>query len=93
MRTALEGLLEERLLDETDAVHFALQPGARAGEPAWVGVCDRAWLRNTLQILEAAGRHATRIVPEFAPEGSPALAVIGDPEQLNTFDVELLGEL
>jgi general secretion pathway protein L len=81
MRTALEGVLEERLLDETDAVHFALQPGARAGEPAWVGVCDRAWLRKALQVLEAAGRHATRIVPEFAPEGAPALAVIGDAEQ------------
>ena len=81
MRTALEGLLEERLLDETDAVHFALQPGARAGEPAWVGVCDRAWLRHALQILDAAGRPATRIVPEFAPEGTPALTVIGDPEQ------------
>jgi general secretion pathway protein L len=80
LRTALEGVLEERLLDETDAVHFALQPGARAGEPAWVGVCDRAWLRNALQALEAAGRHATRIVPEFAPEGAPALAVIGDAD-------------
>jgi general secretion pathway protein L len=80
MRTALEGLLEERLLDEPDAVHFALQPGARAGEPAWVGVCERAWLRNALQLLEAAGRPATRIVPEFAPEGMPALAVIGEPE-------------
>ena len=81
MRTALEGLLEEQLLDDTEAVHFALQPGARAGEPAWVAVCDRAWLRNALQLLEAAGRPASRIVPEFAPEGMPALAVIGDPEQ------------
>ncbi|GAB3662553.1 type II secretion system protein GspL [Ramlibacter alkalitolerans] len=81
MRTALEGLLEERLLDETEAVHFALQPGARAGEPVWVGVCDRAWLRHQLQLLETAGRHANRIVPEFAPEGAPALAVIGDAEQ------------
>ena len=81
MRTALEGLLEERLLDETEAVHFALQPGARAGEPAWVGVCDRAWLRHALQLLDAGGRPATRIVPEFAPEGAPALAVIGDADQ------------
>ncbi|HET8744787.1 MAG TPA: type II secretion system protein GspL, partial [Ramlibacter sp.] len=81
MRTALEGLLEERLLDEAEAVHFALQPGARAGEPAWVGVCDRAWLRTALQVLEAAGRPVSRIVPEFAPEGTPALAAIGDPDQ------------
>ena len=81
MRTALEGLLEERLLDEVEAVHFAVQPGARAGEPAWVGVCDRAWLRTALQVLEAAGRPASRIVPEFAPEGTTALAAIGDPGQ------------
>lgn len=81
LRAALEGLLEEELLDETEAVHLALQPGARAGESAWVAICDRAWLRNALQLLEAAGRGATRIVPEFAPEGAAALAVIGDPEQ------------
>lgn len=81
MRAALEGLLEEELLDDTEAVHVALQPGARAGESAWVAICDRAWLRNALQLLEAAGRGVSRIVPEFAPEGSAALAVIGDPGQ------------
>jgi len=81
LRAALEGLLEEQLLDDTEAVHLALQPGARAGEPAWVAICDRAWLRNALLVLEAAGRGATRIVPEFAPEGPPALSVLGDPQQ------------
>lgn len=81
MRVALEGLLEEQLLDDTEALHLALQPGARAGEPAWVAVCERAWLRDALQLLEAAGRPADRIVPEFAPEGAPALVVLGDPEQ------------
>ena len=29
LRSALEGLLEEQLLDDTEAVHLALQPGAR----------------------------------------------------------------
>lgn len=81
LRAALEGLLEEQLLDDTDAVHLALGPGARAGAPAWVAVCDRAWLRHGLQLLETAGRHVTRIVPEFAPEGPPALVVTGDPEE------------
>ncbi|MDB5957247.1 type II secretion system protein GspL [Ramlibacter sp.] len=80
LRAALEGLLEEQLLDETDAVHLALGPGARAGGAAWVAVCDRAWLRHALQMLESAGRPVTRIVPEFAPEGPPALVVTGDPE-------------
>ena len=81
LRAALEGLLEEQLLDETDAVHLALAPGARAGGPAWVAVCDRAWLRHALQLLETSGRHVSRIVPEFAPEGPLALVVTGDPEE------------
>ncbi|WP_171561450.1 type II secretion system protein GspL [Ramlibacter montanisoli] len=81
LRAALEGLLEEQLLDDTEAVHLALQPGARAGEPAWVAICDRAWLRNALQLLDAAGRPVSRIVPEFAPEGPLSLVATGDEEQ------------
>lgn len=81
LRAALEGLLEEQLLDEPDTLHLALQPAPRPGEPAWVAICDRAWLRNALQLLEAAGRPVARIVPEFAPEGEMALTVIGDAEQ------------
>lgn len=81
LRTALEGLLEEQLLDEAEDLHLAVAPGARAGEPAWVAVCHRAWLRNALQLLEAAGRPASRVVPEFAPEGTATIAVLGDPEQ------------
>lgn len=81
LRAALEGLLEEQLLDDTEAVHLALAPDARAGAPAWVAACDRQWLRNAMQLLETAGRPATRIVPEFAPEGALALVVMGDAEQ------------
>ena len=81
LRAALEGLLEEELLDDPDAVHLALGPGARAGEPAWVAVCDRQWLRHALHLLEAAGRPADRVVPEFAPEGPLSLSVIGDPDE------------
>ncbi|WP_332827573.1 type II secretion system protein GspL [Ramlibacter sp.] len=81
LRSALEGLLEEQLLDDTEAVHLALAPDARAGAPSWVAACDRQWLRNAMQLLEAAGRPATRIVPEFAPEGALALVVMGDAEQ------------
>lgn len=81
LRAALEGLLEEQLLDDTESLHLALQPGVKAGEPAWVAVCDRAWLRDRLQLLEAAGRPVGRIVPEFAPEGTPGLTALGDPAQ------------
>lgn len=67
LRSVLEGLLEDRLLDDPAQLHFALQPGAQAGVPVWVAVCDRAWLRAHLQALEAAGRRVSRVVPEFAP--------------------------
>ena len=67
LRSVLEGLLEEQLLDDPAQLHFALEPGAEAGTPVWVAVCDRVWLRDCLHALEAAGRTVSRIVPEFAP--------------------------
>ncbi|MBI2770230.1 MAG: general secretion pathway protein GspL [Burkholderiales bacterium] len=81
LRSVLEGLLEDRLLDEPETLHFAVQPQARAGAPVWVAACDRAWLRSAVQALEAAGRPASRIVPEFAPEGDMALHALGEPQQ------------
>lgn len=81
LRAILEGMLEDRLLDEPEAVHFAVQPGAVPGSPIWVAVCDRAWLRAAVQTLESAQRPATRIVPEFSP-GEPVTATLtGDPER------------
>ena len=84
LRAVLEGLLEDRVLDDAAQLHFALQPGAQAGAPLWVAVCDRAWLREHLQALEAAGRRVARVVPEFAPgptaSGRPELCALGTPE-------------
>ncbi len=77
LRAILDGLLEERLLDDPAQLHFALAPGARDDAPVWVAVCDRAWLRTALQTLEQAGRPVSRIVPEFAPPG-PAGAGAGN---------------
>ncbi len=84
LRAILEGLLEEHLLDDPALLHFALQPGASSGTPAWVAVCDRAWLRGALQALEAAGRPVDRVVPEAAPgptaSGQVECTVLGTPE-------------
>ena len=81
LRAVLEGLLEDRLLDDPAQLHFALQPGARAGEAAWVAVCDRAWLQQHLQLLEAAGRPVARVVPEFAPlADSTTYCALGTPD-------------
>lgn len=83
LRSVLEGLVEERLLDEPELLHFALQPGARAGQSAWVAVCDRPWLRGHLQALEAAGRSVDRIAVQATPaaeDDAPRLWALGTPE-------------
>ncbi len=79
LRSVLEGLLEDRLLDDPADLHFALQPDARHGAPVWVAACNRAWLRGVLQTLESAQRPAARIVPELWPGEPPALYVTGEP--------------
>lgn len=82
LRAVLEGLLEDRLLDETADLHFALAPDASDGAPSWVAVCDRRWLRAALQPLEDAARPAGRIVPECSPGAdAPALQALGTPGQ------------
>lgn len=79
LRALLEGLLEDRLLDEPANLHFALEAGARAQSPAWVASCDRAWLRAGLALLEAARRPAARVVPELAP-GAEQIHILGPAE-------------
>ncbi|MGY8905114.1 MAG: type II secretion system protein GspL [Burkholderiales bacterium] len=93
LRAVLDGLLEERLLDDVDKLHFALQPGAISDVPVWVAVCDKSWLQAGLQRLEAAQLPVTRIVPELAPllpganasaldtPTSQTLHVLGEPGQ------------
>lgn len=81
---ALEGALEERLLEEPRSLHFALEPGAEPGSPVWVCACNAAWLKGALERFEAAGRPVNRIVPEHAPllPGSDSyLCVTGDAEK------------
>ena len=81
LRAVLEGLLEDRLLDETSQLHFAIAPDPRPDAPLWVAVCDRAWLRTALQTLEMAGLKVSRVVPEFTPDApADVLHVVGEPE-------------
>lgn len=85
LRTVLDGLLEDRLLDDPAQLHFAIAPQAQAGAPIWVCACDRAWLHAWLTALEQAGRPVAHIVPEMEPPaeeaGRAALHVIGSPDQ------------
>lgn len=70
LQAALQGLLEDRLLQDSAQVHLALAPQWTAGTPTWVAACDKAWLQAHLQTLQAAGLTVQRIVPEFSPPAS-----------------------
>ncbi|MDR1967999.1 MAG: general secretion pathway protein GspL [Burkholderiaceae bacterium] len=82
LRAVLTGLLEDRLLDEPEQLHFALDPEAVAGGAAWVAVCDKGWLTAHLHALDAAERPVARIVPELYPRaGVLRLTVTGQPQR------------
>jgi general secretion pathway protein L len=84
LRAALDGLLEEHLLDDTSAMALALSPDAQAGKAslgAWVAACDKAWLSTAIQAFETAGFRVTQVVPEFWPQSEPMICVSGTPEE------------
>jgi len=85
LRSVLDGLLEDRLLDETAHMHFALEPGARDGTAVRVAACNRAWLHSWMAALEQASLTVTRIVAEWTPgpdaDTPAAMWVTGSPEQ------------
>ena len=88
VRAVLAGVLEERLLDEPERLHFAVfvaaaAPGAVGSEApqAWVAVCERAWLQAALQTLEGAGRSVGRIVAECTPTPADSARVLLSAER------------
>ncbi|MDO9074972.1 MAG: type II secretion system protein GspL [Rubrivivax sp.] len=74
VRAALLGVMEEALLEEDEALHFALGEGSVPGQPGWVAVTHRPRLGAALATLEAAGLSIERVVAAAAPlaEGQPA---------------------
>ena len=83
LRAALDGLLEDRLLDDTHAMSFALSPDASTGKAApgvWVAACDKAWLTGAIASFEKAGCRVTQVVPEFWPMPEAAVFVTGSEE-------------
>lgn len=67
LRAALEGVLEEALLEEPAQTHLALEPGATPGQRAWAAALRRDLLTVALAALEAAGRDPDRVVPAWMP--------------------------
>ena len=79
LRAALVGVMEETLLDDEDALHFALAAtsndgrGGRGGESGWVAVTHKPRLAAALAALESSGLSIERVVAASTPaaEGSP----------------------
>jgi len=71
LRAALDGVLEEALLDEPDAVHLAIAPLAVPGEPTWIAAVEKRWLRAELAALEKAEVFVDRVVPMAWPDDPP----------------------
>ena len=72
LRAALAGVMEESLLDDDDALHLALGPGAAAGREGWVAVTHRPWLQAALAALDGAGRTVEKVLPASAPSAAAA---------------------
>ncbi|MBX9716830.1 MAG: general secretion pathway protein GspL, partial [Burkholderiaceae bacterium] len=68
LRAALSGVLEEAVLDDTDATHFALAPDAKPGQATWVAAIDRRWLTAELERLERQQVFVDRVVPAAWPD-------------------------
>jgi general secretion pathway protein L len=71
LRAAIVGVLEEELLDEPERLHFALSPGASAGQPAWVAVMNKDWVAQHLGLLERGGAPVERLLPGAWPDDLP----------------------
>lgn len=80
LHAVLAGLLEDRLLQDPEQLHFALGPEPAADGRRWIATCSRPWLAEQLQALDRAGRQATRIVPAIWPQDGPQrVMVVGQP--------------
>lgn len=73
LRAALGAVLEEQLLDDDEAVHLALEPGAAGGQAAWVAVTHKAWLAALVADLERGGVPLDRVLPLAPPGPQPVL--------------------
>lgn len=72
LRAALQGVLEEAVLDDTADVHLAVAPQAVAGQPTWIAAVNRPWLARELASLERATVFVDRVVPMSWPDDPPS---------------------
>lgn len=82
LRAALEGLLEDELLDPLPRLHLALAPAPSAEGQTWVAACAHDWLQAWIAEFTARGHVPATIVPEFEP------AAPGESEAIHVIDHE-----
>jgi general secretion pathway protein L len=85
LRAALGSQIEDMVLDEPHALHLAVQPGARAGEPCWIAATDRPWLAGQLHALEESGVDVDRVVPLAAPQTPGSAYLESLDESIDSF--------
>ena len=74
LRAALQGVMEEALLEDDEQLHFALAQGSQAGQPGWVAVTHRPRLAAALLALEASGLSIERVVAASEPPAADQAA-------------------
>ncbi len=82
LRTVLDGLLEERLLDEMNTLALALAPNYtanKASKNTWVAAIHKNWLRQHIENLQTAGHKITQITPEYSPTAQVVLHATKNP--------------
>jgi general secretion pathway protein L len=71
LRAAITGVIEDGLLDDADATHFAVAPQASAGAATWIAAVNKAWLVGELAALERADVFVDRVAPSSWPDDPP----------------------
>lgn len=75
-RAALAAVLEEQLLEDDEALHLALEPGAAGGLDGWVAVTRIDALAAAITALEQAGIPLDRIAPSSWPQAAATLHLL-----------------
>ena len=74
LRAALLGVMEEALLEDDEALHFALAPDAVPGRNGWVAVTHKPRLQAALNALESVGLSIERVATASVPSAPGAQA-------------------
>lgn len=103
LKEALQGALEDHLLEEPHLAHLAVARGKpEEGQPTWVAAVHRAWIQQHLEELSQAGLHVQALVGLSEPGPNwrghvqldaqgRALAVVCGPEGVSACPLEWPG--